>query len=72
MPKFRIKKNTMLDSTMMRTNGFEYEMSKTLSAMNEGQETAHLRNFFSAMDCEKRQTKEERDEWRVKPLRFKI
>ncbi len=57
---------------MMRTNGFEYEMSKTLSAANEGQETAHLRNFFSAMDSEKRQTKEERDEWRVKPLRFKI
>ena len=37
---------------MMRTNGFEqYEMSKTLSTANEGQETVYLRNFFSAMDC---------------------
>ena len=58
---------------MMRTNGFEqFEMSKMLSTANEGQETVYLRNFFSAMDCEKRHTKEEREEWRMKPLRFKI
>ena len=42
---------------MMRTNGFElYEMSKTESTANEGKDTVYLRNFFSAMDCEKKNT----------------
>lgn len=40
---------------MMRTNGFEqYEMSKTMSTGNEANDTVYLRNFFSAMDCEKK------------------